>query len=945
MTPSGTNNNSSPELLRAINTLTKAIDNISKTFSSGPQTRSQRASQPGGNHPRGPGAGNSTQQDRKAQRLADENYERNKRLYKNQEKGILELSAGLWAFTRSMSKLGGEIVKDQKEYKKLLKMQNENARTLLENDKMGRRFQDRFVTNMSDVLKSTKSLQGKKLTATTTGGRIKEILGMQDSMNEVLTKVSGAKAKTGAKNVASMQEGNIKGIMKSLSDHGLTADGLGVDAFHKQLAGHNKKIDDKKKKMTIAAKSGNSKRAEMLKYELGILESRKADFLKDVGGKIDKSVSGIETFNRSIGKSTLTNYALSKSMDFAEKGIERLGGSGISVGSGLMILKKAFTDYAKYMSTLFAQQMGGAHWEIGKWALSMGSSVEATAKYFKQMMFQVSQLGFDKISGIIKNNKASLAKLGLFGDDALKAGAEFTRNLMLMGVHPKDEKKFNQAFANYSDRINQMAHLTGASVDELVAQDRALMNDAETQKMMMRLSDQQRAQKTQEILLEKTRIGYLIGSNEEAAKFIQTMQKVNGEKVDKRLENSVKMQQLMATVGLGADAGRMAAVMMKREDQLTKEDREFMSKTYMEIGKRTNQIQGAGGIGSEYLIDQLVDSQGQSVQAAIKAGSDAALSKDQKGSIDPNSKTAKAVEKTQQAGPGITNLMQMYTELQNNMGNPIIKLLIGIAGGIATIAAAMIMQNSKLLQGAKDFAKDKLDKLLGGPGNKAKTAAEGVEKAVGSATQTVGKEAAETAAKDAAKTVGTDVAKTAAKDTAKTVGKSALKKIPLLGIGAGLLFGAQRAMQGDWLGATGEVASGVAGTVPGLGTAASVGIDGLLLARDVSKAVDGVDATPTEKSGSTVNTAQVDNKQSADKINNETNDTQKKTSLEDLVNTINSGTEGEQSKMDEMIKLLKTLIETVNPENNGLLDAIKSGKGTGISFGDLVDKRSIFANK
>jgi hypothetical protein len=61
--------------------------------------------------------------------------------------------------------------------------------------------------------------------------------------------------------------------------------------------------------------------------------------------------------------------------------------------------------------------------------------------------------------------------------------------------------------------------------------------------------------------------------------------------------------------------------------------------------------------------------------------------------------------------------------------------------------------------------------------------------------------------------------------------------------------------------------------------------------------------------------------------------------------SVNSGTEAEQDKMDEMIKLLKTLIETVKPENNGLLDAIKSGKGTGISFNDLHDKRTLFATK
>jgi hypothetical protein len=72
----------------------------------------------------------------------------------------------------------------------------------------------------------------------------------------------------------------------------------------------------------------------------------------------------------------------------------------------------------------------------------------------------------------------------------------------------------------------------------------------------------------------------------------------------------------------------------------------------------------------------------------------------------------------------------------------------------------------------------------------------------------------------------------------KGFGKSLLKKIPGLGLIAGLGFGVGRAMDGDWLGALGEVGSGAASTIPGLGTLASTGIDAALMARDVSKGED-----------------------------------------------------------------------------------------------------------
>ena len=76
-------------------------------------------------------------------------------------------------------------------------------------------------------------------------------------------------------------------------------------------------------------------------------------------------------------------------------------------------------------------------------------------------------------------------------------------------------------------------------------------------------------------------------------------------------------------------------------------------------------------------------------------------------------------------------------------------------------------------------------------------------------------------------------AKAATGIAGKAVGKSLLKKVPLLGLGVSALFAAQRAMAGDIVGAGMELASGAASTVPGLGTAASVGIDAALMAKDM----------------------------------------------------------------------------------------------------------------
>ena len=85
------------------------------------------------------------------------------------------------------------------------------------------------------------------------------------------------------------------------------------------------------------------------------------------------------------------------------------------------------------------------------------------------------------------------------------------------------------------------------------------------------------------------------------------------------------------------------------------------------------------------------------------------------------------------------------------------------------------------------------------------------------------------AKKVAAKVGGKAIAKVGA----KALGKGLLKKIPFVGLGAGLLFAGQRLMSGDFKGAMLEAASGIAGTIPGVGTAISVGLDATLAAKDM----------------------------------------------------------------------------------------------------------------
>lgn len=84
------------------------------------------------------------------------------------------------------------------------------------------------------------------------------------------------------------------------------------------------------------------------------------------------------------------------------------------------------------------------------------------------------------------------------------------------------------------------------------------------------------------------------------------------------------------------------------------------------------------------------------------------------------------------------------------------------------------------------------------------------------------------------------VIKSATGSVAKTVGKkaalgAAAKAIPGLGILAGVGFGLNALMKGDPVAAGLHVASGIAGTIPGLGTAASLALTGAATAREMGQ--------------------------------------------------------------------------------------------------------------
>ena len=155
----------------------------------------------------------------------------------------------------------------------------------------------------------------------------------------------------------------------------------------------------------------------------------------------------------------------------------------------------------------------------------------------------------------------------------------------------------------------------------------------------------------------------------------------------------------------------------------------------------------------------------------------------------------------------------------------------------------------RMVKNLKNLGKKfKLGKLL-----KKSKIGKGLRKVTASGTKLVkgAKKASMALLKKGSKKIATKLGgKAVAKVGAKALGKGLLKKIPFVGLGAGLLFAGQRLMAGDFKGAALEAMSGAASMIPGAGTAISIGLDATLAAKDMGvlpgqkKAEDQVGAAP-----------------------------------------------------------------------------------------------------
>lgn len=947
MTPSSTTSNA--ELLRAINSLTQAVNNISRTSSSNiRQSQNNHSSQrnsvssPGRSGNRHQGGGSKDYSN-----SSDREFEKYRRVQEGQKKSILQLTAEMSKYNKQLSNLSNLTANSQRSYKDIVDKQSDLFSAMTAYGRLSEKNQNKLIDQISKAMKSNKAMSDFKFQSSDTYGRLNEIKSLNDRLGNALTDLNDFKTKKRASTFGEMNEKDIQEVIGRIQSADVKIKNTtSMQDFSDQYAGHTnriakhqQKIDDHNKKIkkeqAIMGQdpTRGSKRLDALVKQLEVLNNRQEGLKNErasfINNTIEPTISDMESFRGSLNDSTKSIARYELAHNAAEKIIRKLGGSSLTVAGGFGLLAKGIKTYYDYMQSLMSQGLGGMSGTIAANALKMGASVKELAKFYNDFGGQVSQIGFESVNQIASTGKKAALTLGLFGDEALQFANTMSKTLISAGFSPKKVKEFGEAQKDYTKRLQEMQYLTGESIANLTAFDNELIGNTDTQEMMMRLSKEERALKVKELLATKDSLQMYIGNNAEGMKFMKTLQKMNGMGVEDRLQNSVELQGLMSMLGYDTASIQKAGELARAQPgQLSKEDKEWQAKILMDIGSKSKAIQGTGNLAQEQAMQSYMKGTNQMLQELAQEGANAQLVQDLNGKIDPNSKEAKAAKEGREPSKAVTSIMDLTNWLGNAASNPMLSSLIAIAAGTATIAASTLIKDGASLLG---FLKGG----VGGIGGKLAGAGSKILGGLGS--------------------VG------------KLGGKMLGSKLPVLGLGIAGMAAYDRMANGDLLGAGGEMLSGIAGQVPGIGTAVSMGIDASLMARDSAKGTGATNLAyeqimagvkPVDVSRTAINTAPIMATQAANivaqngstsninnqqSLNTDTSQTSQQ-SKDEVIQRLTKQLEEDSAKTDEMVKVLKQILETNTSSSSELIGTLKTGAGK-VSFNDLMDKRSIFANR
>lgn len=388
--------------------------------------------------------------------------------------------------------------------------------------------------------------------------------------------------------------------------------------------------------------------------------------------------------------------------------------------------------------------------------------------------------------------------------------------------------------------LQKLTGMTGKEFNGLIE---SYTEDADVRAQLRTMDQRQRYEMLQGLALrakENVAMGISIQQTLDMAK---NMAKLDKETYKERNTRAARVQGLTGAIGMNDLGKELARIIRQAPGTRSEVDRRQLEAGYQQIANAAADARGSGNVGREIQMDSLL----QALQQENVLGKDSAFNTNQAESLKIADSSREALSTFAQTQSEVPDLMKdsvhLLDAINTSVNTKLALILVGMGGMLAAGKFGKYAVGAAGKIGGKLANTSLGQKVKGAVGKVVESGSrflpgKGPGKSVATAGTTVAgvADGVATAAAKALPELAPTVAagtKAATETAGKSVGKSILKKIPILGAIMGAGFAGARLLQGDFTGAGLELASGAASTVPGWGTAASIGLDATIAARDL----------------------------------------------------------------------------------------------------------------
>lgn len=489
--------------------------------------------------------------------------------------------------------------------------------------------------------------------------------------------------------------------------------------------------------------------------------------------------------------------------------LQELGSPQGLMGS-VTALKAALFRVAKDVSSFNIAHVPSTFANAVDESVRAGMSLEDSTKFMQDNKRIMAMYGADTFSVMRGGMEDTFNRFGYTFAQGAATVAPMMEAAVASGINMRDSKLLGQYMDDTMKSFQRIAGVVNVSAEDFAKMNAELFNSPDVLGNMLGLTGKQADMYRRSLVQQREELTLRTGSLQVAQDILKAQVAQQRAPLLERFKQSGMLAARMQVLGYSGDDVMKATRIAQKGRRQTDDEKKWMTNLFANMNTlEESKVMNAKSESASMAIEAGLNMTELSGQLGAWKDSTRAISVNDKANAGMTDEQRALAENASKASPSIAALGEIANTVTSIFQNSLVAA--GIAASATLVGLALNAGAAARMLGAIGGKS-----LLGGLLDKGKGAAGKMGGALGK----VGTKAAGAMPKLAA-------------GLGKLGGASLLKKIPGLGLLAGVGFGIKRATEGDFTGAGMEIASGAASTIPGLGTAASLGIDGALMARDL----------------------------------------------------------------------------------------------------------------